>query len=376
MSAPNLYYVDPNAGSDAGGVTGAIGNPWKSVQHALNTITRDATNGDQINLKAGTSDILAAVLSLATYGSPAAPLVFRGYTSAAGDGGVGVLDGNNLNNSIFSGAQTYINFIDMRCTNTGSATVLNLSGGYCQIVRCEVDTSTGSGIISSGTAGHVIGNYVHDIGGNAGINAGGEVAFNRFVCGSKNPTIGITSGGIVAFNIVKVASASHGIDLDYGAIAHNNSVWSNGGTGTGISDAGSSRYANRIFNNIIEGFSGSGGKGVRGNAGAGAADMLMLGYNSFYNNATNVSNNEPVLFDLTASDQTLSGSPFTNASGGDFSLNNTASAGASCRGSAYPGVYPVGASYTSCQDRGAIQHADPAAAASPLSLILQPTGTY
>ena len=83
------YYVDPGSGSDVTG-TGTVGSPWASVQHALDNITRDATNGDQINIKAGTADVLSSPLTLATYGttSATAPLSFRGYTSAAEDGGV------------------------------------------------------------------------------------------------------------------------------------------------------------------------------------------------------------------------------------------------------------------------------------------------
>ena len=53
------YYVDPGSGSDVTG-TGTVGSPWASVQHALDNITRDATNGDQINIKAGTADVLSS----------------------------------------------------------------------------------------------------------------------------------------------------------------------------------------------------------------------------------------------------------------------------------------------------------------------------
>jgi len=50
---------------------------------------------------------------------------------------------------------------------------------------------------------------------------------------------------------------------------------------------------------------------------------------------------------------------FTNAVGGDFSLNNTASAGASARAAGIPGVFPGGLT-TGYLDIGAAQHADPA----------------
>lgn len=54
---------------------------------------------------------------------------------------------------------------------------------------------------------------------------------------------------------------------------------------------------------------------------------------------------------------TLSGHPFTNAASGDFSLNNTAGAGASLRAAALPATFPAGltADYA---DVGAAQHQD------------------
>lgn len=78
------YYIDPAIDANSG--TGTIGDPFGDLQYALDTVTRDGTNGDRFNVKAGTAEVLTAALSLATYGTPteAAPLVIQGYTSAAG----------------------------------------------------------------------------------------------------------------------------------------------------------------------------------------------------------------------------------------------------------------------------------------------------
>ncbi len=62
----------------------------------------------------------------------------------------------------------------------------------------------------------------------------------------------------------------------------------------------------------------------------------------------------------------LSGSPFTSAVGNDFSLNNTAGAGAVLRAAGFPSSFP-GLSTTAYPDIGAVQHADPAiTAAGPI----------
>jgi hypothetical protein len=55
----------------------------------------------------------------------------------------------------------------------------------------------------------------------------------------------------------------------------------------------------------------------------------------------------------------LSGDPFNNAAGGDFSLNNTAGAGASCRSAGFPTSYPQ-ISTNNYLDIGAADHQDPA----------------
>jgi hypothetical protein len=53
----------------------------------------------------------------------------------------------------------------------------------------------------------------------------------------------------------------------------------------------------------------------------------------------------------------LSADPCTNAAGGDFSLNNTASAGVACRAAGIPGAFP-GGNTTGYLDIGAVQHQD------------------
>ncbi len=80
----------------------------------------------------------------------------------------------------------------------------------------------------------------------------------------------------------------------------------------------------------------------------------LLNYNAFYNNTTAARHN------MTAglNDVTLTGDPFVAAASGDFALNTTASAGASCRAAGFTGAFPNGTT-TGFIDLGAAQHADP-----------------
>lgn len=65
---------------------------------------------------------------------------------------------------------------------------------------------------------------------------------------------------------------------------------------------------------------------------------------------------------------TGSGSFFTNAASGDFSLNNTSGRGALLRATGLPGVFPVGLT-TSYLDVGAAQHQDPASSGGEHSAV-------
>ena len=101
---------------------------------------------------------------------------------------------------------------------------------------------------------------------------------------------------------------------------------------------------------------------AEGNSGAGwtlsAAGSTLLncaGYNNTSGNVVTTSQTHAAQLGFI----TLTGSPFTNAAGGDFSLNTTAGAGAACRAAGYPGLLPRGTT-TAYTDIGVAQHADPA----------------
>ncbi len=350
------YYVDPNAGSDSNNGT-SDATAWLTTQHALNTIAQGAA-GDQINIKHGTDDTLAAALTLATYGTPTAvkPLIFRGYTTTANDGGIGGLNGGGSFSIIADTTKGPIMVKDMHLHNCGANVIWQASGSVSNSVEhCEVDTGTARGIIlgTSGTA--TISNcYIHDISGTDMANAA-NIQFCRVeILSGTAPTSCINPALVGIYNtIASKVAITQAILTTGSAKLIGNSVWSNAGTGAGITMQGGS--AGWCSDNVIEGFSGVGGNGIKG-----TGILGFYGSNSFYHCTTTNGLSGAIWITLTA-DQTLSGSPFTNptASPPDLSLNATASAGASCRAAGYPGAY-YGSPFTSYRDDGAIQHADPA----------------
>jgi len=288
MGAPKEYYVDPAGGNDTTG-NGTIGTPWKSVQKALNTITRDATNGDRVNIKAGVADVLGAALSFSTYGvgGLSSPLIFQGYTAVAGDGGIGSIDGAGA--YAISAGNNYTFYRDLKLGNCGAAAVVNVggAGGSSHIINCEVYGTSGNGIVS-GNQCYVDGCYVHDIGG-IGFSATGESLCLR--SHFENGVVAMTacvSGAcrITNWNTFNIAGATNAIitTSQYNLIAHN-SILSSGGTGTGIT---ASTTIGQLFeHNLIEGFSGVGGRAIY--TSANSFEGIVCRNNSIFNCTAGIS---------------------------------------------------------------------------------------
>lgn len=310
MGALTNIYVDPAIAADSG--TGTIGDPYGDLQYALNTQTRDATNGDQFNVKAGTSEILAAALSFATYGTPAvsSPCIIRGYTAAANDGGIGVVSGNG-SLACISSSPTAVKLVDMRFTNSGAATILTL-GANSSILNCEIDTTTGGGV---SLAGPVINSYFHNIGA-IGVAASTLVYGCTFRNETNDFTIALQCGstGLCVFNLIDIDGSSVGINIAANGVkVMFNSVYSNAGTGVGIKNSTSGDTNCVFINNTIVGFSGAGGIGIQ----VVGQNADIVGYNLIFNNTTNTSLTGDINVNLGNND-TAGSSPFVDAANDDF----------------------------------------------------------
>jgi len=363
MAAPNNIYVDPAIAANSG--TGSLADPYGDLQYALDQTTHDATNGDQFNVKAGTSELIAVSLSLTTYGTPSwdHPLIFRGYTAAAGDGGIGVIDMQANNNTILTYAGDSIHFIDMHLTNTGTASVLLIPFGvkYCRVVNCEIDNSTGNGINSQANHTRIINCNVHNIAGiGAYLSAAGNCAKNSYFSNGTNSftsAIKIDANDCIAeLNIISIGGASNGIEAVSGGFSSSvchNSVLSSSGTGTGIKQATNTTILNAlILDNVVEGFSGIGGVGYNI---AASNRIVTAASNAAYNNTTNYTGSTDYLLDLGDYNETLLSSGF-DKSGADTFANRFTYFAPANTGNMHGGAYPSG----SRRDKGAVQHADPA----------------
>lgn len=323
MGTPTNYFVDPNAGNDTTG-DGSVGNPWKTVQHALNTITRDTANGDQINVKTGAADVLSAPLSFATYGSASAgePLIIRGYTSAANDGGIGEISGGGSVGIVSSASTaTWLIWIDMKLHNCGAATVLDqgATGVRWNLENCEISTSTGDG--ANLRIANYVNCYFHDVA--SGIVSGSAAPYilNCVFENCSDYAVEMSgSGAIIADCIISVPTAGAGgiyvWDSNSAAIIINNTIYSSSGTGKGILFRTANDFLAALINNHFEGFSGAGGVGIDANGG----DIGVAAGNTFYNNTTDTSYGDRFNVPL-ADDTSLASSPLTDPGNGDFSVS-------------------------------------------------------
>jgi len=353
MAAPTNYYVDPSIAANTG--TGTSGDPWGDLEYGLGQITRDATNGDQINVKAGTTETLVAALDVATYGTPAmtTPLIFRGYTSTAGDGGIGVVSGGGSVSIFASTTLNYVMFVDMHLTNTGSNIIVQGNDG-CVLVNCELDTSSGIAIDCDNKT-HVINCYIHGCTGTYAIMCAADSSVYGNFINSGVTTAGISiADGYVAHNVVKLsATNAKGIIFSDNTSVFNNSVFATAGTNVGIAGSGSGRDMAQIFNNIVEGFSGFGGVGYDFSS---TDHTYLWGYNAAYNNTTNKSASGEIMVDIGGDIIPLTASAFTDPSTNDFSVTTEVKAlalPAFTGGGTTPGT-------TQYLDMGAAQRQEPA----------------
>lgn len=214
---------------------------------------------------------------------------------------------NCLNSGLFSAQALDSAYI--RCSVTGCTTAGAAFNGSGFFFACVAYSNTVSGFISA--AAFATCDYVHCLSyNNSGASSDGFAPLNQLSSLVNCTAYGngrdgfrlITNTGFQAVNCVAESNTGAGFTLN----AANDALF------------------------LCAGYNNTGGNTVF----TSATKLLSLGF-------------------LTGS-----GSFFTNAAAGDFSLNNTAGAGALLRAAGYPGLFPGGLT-TGYSDIGAAPHADP-----------------
>ena len=255
--AKSEYYVDPLNGSDTTGDGLSDGTAWQTVQNALNSITKNTTDGDRINVKDTADDVLTAPLQFGAIGSYSLTygLLIEGYSTNAGDGGVGGISGGGTT-GIITTTRSYIGFRNMHLHNTGANAIISISRGALE--GCEFDNSSFTGNVVQVNEGSCSNCYFHNTDGEALKITLGAAYGNYFKQGatySFDSAILASSQSFIVENVISVDGASNGILADTNPTSIiNNSILSASGTGIGISHTGNN-FGSSDLNNLIEGFS-------------------------------------------------------------------------------------------------------------------------
>lgn len=235
----------------------------------------------------------------------------------------------------------FIGWPTSQTTNSGSAAIF-VNGSQCVIYGCSFRNFRGTAI-------------------NTASNVGGIVAIANVIVG--NASMGIRTGSdnvngltVISNNVISGSSvaAAHGIQMlgNYSAAFLS------------------------IMNNVITNCTGTGSYAIA------AADTNFSQFsrvvqnNAFYNNTANYDPNITSTWNAStkATDVVCTADPFTNAAGGDYTLNNTAGGGKELRDGGLPGQLP-GLSTTDVYSQIGLLGTPPAFIA-PSGLIARNIGTY
>lgn len=366
------------------GITAVVGGAWQGpngtssfpFNFAASPMTNSTGDSPRINFKNDQTYSITAAMTSTLVG----PVAFQGYTTTFGDRGRATIDGGTTGASYVlltvssNGGKCYRDLIFQNNGATGSANGLASSGGNRNVydsvvvnsvrgiglsigdnsvvVRCEAYACNQSN--TSNCGGFSVGGATlsfcvsHD---NTGSNSFGfgTAAANQVVSTFVN-CVADTNGGI-GFSLQGTQQISQVISCT----SYNN-------TSDGIRISSSAGGAAYVQNSIL---SNNGGWGIN-NSSAVTCGITNNAYLS--NTSGQVTANVASVF-YNDGGVTLSGAPFTNAASGDFSLNNTAGAGASCRGAGI-GTFPTTqggyGSTLGYPDIGAVQHQDAGGAAGML----------
>jgi hypothetical protein len=356
--------VDRSTGLTTGtGATLKIGGALASLAPFSSSVV--LVDGNIIWMKSGTYSP-SVTWTIGPGGGTASLIFLRGYGSTRGDGIKPVISSTSTGNALnVAGAGVLV--MDIEIDGNDSALIgINFSSNGtrgAKAIRCKVSRCANYGFAGAdvyiacevtdlkdgGIAGFVLEGgtcyfcYVHDTPGTGFI--GSNTAHSQLVlhhCIADTCTL----YGFVVSNSGSDLSGSEII----GCIAYNNTL-------SGLFYSNGFNIYPFIINCILY---GNGGYGIAGMAAGGYGSREGIFVELIRNNAlgNNTSGNYQGGSGFKASSSVdLSADPFTNAAGGDFSLNNTAGGGAACRAVGFPGTYPGGLT-TGYLDIGAVQHAD------------------
>lgn len=295
---------------------------------------------------------------------PTDPMRLIGYETTRGDAGRPTLTmtATSITGIVLSNAGWRIENIIIDGDNQAATAGIYSTADWITIRNCKVTNCPYNGIDVSGTHCLITNNEV----GNGGYAIVGRQVHYNYVHGCRIAIILIEVGS-ACFNLL-VDSSEIGIEVRYyGATILNNTIYDSATKALSIFRALGCVVRNNIFaNSGTYGFSADSSSPATPEIDGNAYFNNTSGHRNGIDNTSGINAVVPYtnIIDVVITD----GSPFTNAAGGDFTLNNTSLRGALLRGTATPGMIP-GQSQVGYLDFGCFQHQDSGGGSSGARLV-------
>jgi hypothetical protein len=328
----------------------ALGGALNGLAFLINGVV--AVNGNTFYIK-NTGSITLTVFSggagmQCAYGRPAS-FSMIGYGSTRGDSGQATITtatnsctifqcdglGNQSNlacyftNIIFSNTASSRSawasqqaaaggvLIFANCVFDGFTSIINMTVYQLVMINCEVKNNTAHIADCLAYSCLLVGCYFHGNTGTFFLDGGSFAVFTAKDCVFYN------NGGAIS------VTAPLAINSQFVVSVINCAIVSNSGTGISLASAGTN-YPQPLYivNTIIY---GNGAFGI--NVGTSTSPSYSAGANNAMGG--NTSGNVSGGYTPPTGTVTLTANPFTNPSGGDFTLNSTAGGGAACKAAGY-----------------------------------------
>jgi hypothetical protein len=374
--------ANPSNGTYTLRIGGAFEGPAGAVSFPFGLANGNAglvnANGDRVryNFKNNAAFSISAAM---THNISNGPVVFQGYSTNYGDGGISHIQGPATGSSFvhLTSNTAGICLVDMefsRNGDSGSSNCLSLSGPGVLLLRVVVHDVRGSGFAIGSAASALV--ECEAYGCNQS-NAANQSGFNLSSTSTAVRCIASNNTGSNTSGFYSAAGNNDAVFVDCIASENENKgflvtsnhqhffncvAYFNGSDGIFASGVGSLYIENCILLR-------NGGYGINGNSAAKEGFIINCGYGSGAGLANTSGNTGGIRSVVSIGDITITADPWVNAASGDFRLNNTAGGGALLRGTGrgYFLQTESGQSGTvSYPDVGAVQHEETAGGGSTL----------
>jgi hypothetical protein len=357
--AANLTTAGGAGSAITGRMGGCMASPGKvgSVMVAGNDLyVRQAT----YNISSATQNITNGCLKLPAGASANNVSKVIGYTTTRGDGAptrpiflAGAI--NTFTLLDLTNNATHGEGIEVDGNNTVLSRGIDIGNNGIRVYNCVARNCTNAGFSASGNNSKAIGCYATGCATVAafnGVDAYDCTAIANTITGFQAATTGCLTGCLSANN---TGATTDGVVGAAGATIRNCTSYGNGRNGFSFGAANNVHTAINCLavNNAAKGFFSS----------TNPHDNTLLINCAGYNNATGNVDSASLPAAQQINFVTLTGDPFANAAGLNFSANTTAGAGAALRSAGYPSTLP-GTATNNYADIGVARHLDPSGGAA------------